>query len=364
MGMNEKITMYDSFEINGKKIKNRIVRSAMFEFGADNGKITPAMKELYRQLAEGGSGLIITGMQAVTEGAGIGSAMAQTTYDGYMEDMAQIADSVHRNNGILLVQLQHAGYRTNWKAGYDTFGVDQKDVSEECTYHEATREELHQLSKAFASAAVRCKEAGCDGIQIHAAHGFLINSFLSPHFNHRTDCYGGSIENRARLLVEIYDAIREAVGEDFIISVKIPGNDLVADSSTLDEIVWVCRELEKKGMDFIEVSAGITMDGGETSFTPFAKKGKSEGDFLLEATLIAEAVKIPVASVCGYRTPKCIEKVLNTTPVTAISLGRPLVREPDLPNRWKNDCSPAKCISCNRCYGSKGIISCQAESGK
>lgn len=362
--MNKKITMYDSFEINGKKIKNRIVRSAMFEFGADNGKITPAIKALYKQLAEGGSGLIITGMQAVTSGAGIGGAMIQTTYDGYVEDMVEIADTVHKNDGVLFAQLQHAGYRTNWKAGYDTFGVCENAVSEECTYHEATHEELKKLASAFATAAVRCKEAGCDGVQIHAAHGFLINSFLSPHFNHRTDCYGGTIENRARLLFEIYGAIREAVGADFLISVKIPGNDLVADSSTLDEIVWVCRELEKKGMNFIEVSAGITMDGGETSFTPFAQKGKSEGDFLIEASRIAEAVKIPVASVCGYRTPERIDEVLNITPVTAISLGRPLVREADLPNRWKNDCSPAKCVSCNRCYGSKGLISCQAENGK
>lgn len=286
----------------------------------------------------------------------------QTTYEGYVEDMAEIADTAHKNGAVLFVQLQHAGYRTNWKAGYDTFGVCELAVSEECTYHEATQEELKKLAGEFAASAVRCKKAGCDGVQIHAAHGFLINSFLSPHFNHRTDCYEGNIENRARLLFEIYDAIRDAVGADYPVSVKIPGNDRVADSSTLDEMVWVCKELEQKGIDFIEVSAGITSDGGESSFTPFAKKDKPEGDFLTEAVRIAEAVKVPVSSVCGYRTPDCMEEVLNTTPVTAISLGRPLVREANLPERWKNDRSPAKCVSCNRCYGSKGIISCQVKN--
>lgn len=184
---------------------------------------------------------------------------------------------------------------------------------------------------------------------------------MSPHTNTRMDCYGGTIENRLRLLFEIYHSIRKMVGNDFIVSVKMPFSDLVPDSSTPEEIIWVCKELEKAGLDMIGISSGLVSDGSIASFTPRIKKG-NEGNFLEGASKIADQVKIPVISVCGYRTPAFIENVLNSTKISAISLGRPLVREPNLPNRWQNDSAPAKCISCNRCYNSQNIISCLVES--
>lgn len=350
--------MYESFKINNLEIKNRIIRSAMFEFGANDGKISEPIVKLYEEVAKGGSGLIITGMQSVSDRAGIGAAMVRTCYDGYIDDMKKIADVIHKYDSKVFVQLQHAGYRTNWKLGYDTLGVNEFKVSEECTYHEATQEEIDKIVHDFARAASRCKEAGCDGVQIHAAHGFLINSFLSPHFNHRKDAYGGGIDNRARLLFEIYDAVRQYVGKDFSVSVKIPFDDLVPDGNTSQEMLYVCKNLEDRGVDMLEISSGITMDGKESSFTPFMKDGK-EGKFMESAKIVADALHIPVASVCAYRTPEFIEKVLSNTSITAISLGRPLTREPNLPNRWKTDKSRALCVSCNRCFGSEGIIACQ-----
>lgn len=353
--------MYESFKIDNLEIKNRIVRSAMFEFAANNGKVSEEIIDLYKEVAEGGSGLIITGMQAISATSGYGPVMVETTYDGYIEDMAKIAKIAHENNSKLFVQLQHVGYRTNWSMGYDTFGVSELVVSKDCTYHEATQEEIDKVVRDFGIAAKRCKDAGCDGVQIHAAHGFLINSFLSPHFNHRTDSYGGNIENRAKLLFEIYDSIREAVGKEYLVSVKIPFSDMVEKTSTSEEMLWVCKELEKKGIDMIEVSSGITMDGSATSFTPFVKNDEPEGNFLESAKKVANEVDIPVVSVCGYRTPDGIEKVLEGTKIAAISLGRPLTKEPELPNRWKTDSSRATCISCNRCFGSQGIIACQVK---
>lgn len=350
--------MYEPFMIDNLKIKNRIVRSAMFEYGADDGKISERIVNLYETLAKGGSGLIITGMQSVSDGAGYGPVMVKTSYDGYVDDMKKIVNIIHKYDSKVFVQLQHVGYRTNWKMGYDTFGVNELKVSNECTYHEATQEELNKVIQEFAMSALKCKEAGCDGVQIHAAHGFLINSFLSPHFNHRNDIYGGNIENRARLLFEIYSAIRQAVGNDFLISAKIPFDDLVSDSNTSQEMLYVCKTLEEMGIDMLEISSGITMDGGESSFTPFIKRNE-EGNFLESAKLVADSLNIPIVSVCGYRTPQFIEQVLSDTSITAISLGRPLTREPDLPNRWKTDKSRALCVSCNRCFGSSDIISCQ-----
>lgn len=353
------LKMYETYRIGTLELPNRLIRSAMFEFGADNGRITPEIKTLYRALAEGGSGLIITGMQAVSAGAGIGPAMVQATHEQYIDDMRQIADVIHQNGSCLFAQLNHAGYRTAWRLGYDSFGVSDYSISDTFSYHAATQAEIAQLIEDFGKAAIRAKTAGCDGVQIHAAHGFLINTFLSPYFNHRSDAYGGSIEKRARLLFDVYDAVRSSVGNDFPVSVKLPYCDMVSPSITPDECIWICTELEKRGIDMIEITSGTTMDGTTTSFTPIIEAGAPEGNFLGGASRIAEAVSVPVASVCGYRSSDFIEEVLQRTKLAAISLGRPLVREPDLPNRWKAGRGRAACISCNRCYKSKGIISCQ-----
>jgi 2,4-dienoyl-CoA reductase-like NADH-dependent reductase (Old Yellow Enzyme family) len=354
-------TMYSPFKIGNLTVSNRLVRSATFEFGADDGRITPKIVELYRCLAEGGSGLIITGMYAVLPSARSNPVMVETTYDAYIGDMEQIANIIHKNGSLLFVQLNHAGYKTAKNPGYDRISVSEQEVTEGYTYREATFDDIKQITEAFGIAAKRCKEAGCDGVQIHAGHGYLLNTFLSPYYNHRTDAYGGPIENRARILFEIYGAIRNVVGDDYPVSVKIPFSDRVSPSIMPDECIYVCRELEKKGIDMIEVTSGLTMDGGESSFTPFVKNETQEGSFLVGAAQVADVVSVPVVSVAGYRTPDFIEKSLMETPVTAVSLCRPLVREPNLPNRWKTDRAKAACISCNRCFMSKGIIACQVE---
>jgi 2,4-dienoyl-CoA reductase-like NADH-dependent reductase (Old Yellow Enzyme family) len=228
-------------------------------------------------------------------------------------------------------------------------------------YKQLTIPEIQKITAEFAQAAVLCRTANCDGVQIHSSHGYLLNTFLSPYFNKRTDEYGGPIENRARFHLEVYRAIRKAVGQDYAVAIKIPFSDLVTPSVSPEDCLWICRELAKEGINLIEISSGITHDGGATSFSPHIKDEAHEAPFRPGAALIAENVSVPVASVCGYRTPEILEKTLNETKISAISLCRPLLREPNLPNRWKTDPSKAACISCNRCYTSREIIDCQAK---
>lgn len=357
--MSNKISMYDPFTIKRLSIKNRLVHSAMFEFGADHGRMRPEVFSLYEELAKGGCGLIITGMHAVCPTGGMAPSMIEATYDDYEEDLRKIVKTAHHYGSKLFVQLNHCGYRTDWQSGYDRMGVSELTHPEEkVTYHEMNLKEIQKLVVDFTKAALRCKNAGCDGIQVHSSHGFLLNTFLSPLFNHRKDAFGGSIENRSRLLRIICSTIRAFVGEDYPIAVKLPFSDLMEPTTTPDEIVWLSKELEKIGVDFIEVTSGIVMDGGPYSMSPLGARCQ-EGHFLEGAKRIAQAVDIPVSSVCGYRTPDYIESVLNTTKIKACSLGRPLVREPDLPNRWRTDRSKAKCISCNRCFSCEGILRCQ-----
>lgn len=354
--------MYTPFCAGSTQVPNRLVASAMFEYGADAGKITEKIKQRYLALADGGAGLIITGMHAVRAAGAVGPIMVNTEYDGYIADLRDIADTVHAKGGKIMVQLQHCGWKTSQADGYDRFAVCEKTASDSCVYHEATREELHQVAADFAASALRCKEAGVDGVQIHGAHGYLINTFLSPSTNRRTDEYGGKIENRARLLLEVYSAIRQAVGGDFTVGVKFPFSDLIEDSIQVEESIFACRELERLGIDFIEVSSGMVMDNSPVSFTPVVRND-NQAPFLEFASMLADEIALPVISVCGYRTPDMVEKALTETNIKAVSFGRPFVREPDLPNRWKQDRSPAKCVSCNGCCNSfkDGIITCQVK---
>lgn len=354
--------MFSSFHLGGSVVKNRLAASAMFEYGADSGKITDKIKKRYHQLVHGGAGMVITGMTAVSTGAGVAPIMVNTDYDGYVSDLGEIAADARSAGAKLIVQLQHCGAETFPAEGYDHFAVCEKKVSCLRAYHEATPAELRKTAQAFAASAARVKQAGADGVQIHAAHGFLINTFLSPSTNHRTDEYGGSAGNRARLLFEIYDAVRKAVGKDFIVGVKFPFNDLNENSITERDSLFICGELEKRGIDFIEVSSGMVMDSSAASFAPLVRTDR-QAPFLRYAALLAGHIQTPVISVCGYRTPEFIEKALTATSIAAVSLGRPLVREPDLPNRWCRDPSPAKCISCNMCCQSfaDGIITCQVK---
>lgn len=365
------LTMHTAFNIGNLQVKNRIVASSMFEYGAKNGMITPQIKNHYTALSEGGAGLIITGMHAVSASGSIAPLMVNTEYSNYVKDLASVVTNTHDNDARLIVQLQHCGEKT-WKdADHDKFAVCDIFSSQHSalsdappldpTYHQATREELRKVTADYAASALRCKKAGADGIQIHAAHGYLINTFLSPSTNHRTDEYGGSYENRARLLLEICTAIRETVGDDFIIGVKFPFSDLREDSIKPSDSLAVCKMLEAHRVDFIEITSGMLMDRSKASFTPRITL-ENQAPFLMFAAKVADTVAIPVISVCGYRTPEVIEKTLNKTNIAAISLGRPLVREPNLPYKWKTEQAPATCISCNQCCNSaeRGILTCFA----
>lgn len=350
--------MHTPYRIGNIVISNRIVKSAMFEYCANQGRITDQHRQIYEDAARGGCGLIITGMEAISSTAGNGPGMIHTEYDGYLEDMRSIVAKVHRYSSRIFVQLQHAGPRTDWKSGYDRFASSPIKVADGIIYHAATKDELAKVVHDFGVAARKCKLAGCDGVQIHAAHGFLLTTFLSPHFNKRADEYGGPIENRSRLLFEIYDSVRNAVGVDYPIALKLSFSDLVSDSSTPEEMLWVCKELEKKGIDFIEVSSGISADNSGASCSPVLRNGDREGKFLESALLVSDTLEIPVSSVGCYRSPDFIEHILSSTSLTAISLGRPLVREADLPNKWRTSNEKAACISCNRCFNCTDVITC------
>lgn len=338
--------IFEECTLGNMTLKNRLVRSATFENGgADNGVITPLLKKVYEELAKGEVGLIITGMMGIGYNACVNSSMVKIYDDSFVTKFTEVTHAVHQLGGKIVVQLGHCGVKSNV--------IDWNDKpfcpSEYGNAKEITKDEIKMLLKNYGEAALKCKTAGADGVQIHAAHGYLISEFLSPYFNKRTDEYGGDIQNRAKFLFDIYNEIRSAVGENYPVLIKINYSDLVENGLNGEECAWICMELEKRGLDAIEISSGIGVSTESAPTQPSQKK--IEGFFADGALSIADKITIPVISVGGYRSLAVIEEKLNQGNISAISLCRPLIREPFLVKRWKkNSEEKALCVSCNMCF--------------
>ncbi len=207
-----------------------------------------------------------------------------------------------------------------------------------------TAEEICQVEEQFIQAARRAKEADFDGVQLHAAHFFFLSRFISPAVNHRKDSYGGSTEDRARILLEILAGIR-SVAPALHVTVKI---NFTYGGLEEEESLAICKLLANAGIDSIEVSGNGTSVAG-------IRPHRNEAYFASFAARLAEEADTPVMLVGGLRSLDTMEHLLNTTKIQLLSLSRPLLREPDLPNRWvSGDETPAKCVSCNACYSSEG----------
>ncbi len=338
--------LFETCQLGHLVLKNRLIRSATLErCGADQGAITPLLKTIYEDLARGEAGLIITGMMGVGPNACASPNMVKIYDDSFVAKFAEITRSVHQLGGKIMVQLGHSGA----KAGVIDWGDKPFCPSDYRKAGAMTTDEINMMVRRYGDAAVKCKAAGADGVQIHGAHGYLVSEFLSPYFNHRTDQYGGEIHNRARFLFEIYEEIRAAVGEDYPVWMKINYSDLVENGLDGTGCAWVCRELEKRGLDAIEVSSGISVSAASSPTQMGQKKG--EGFFAAGALDLADKVAIPVISVGGYRSIEAIEETLNRGNVAAISLCRPWIREPALAARWRaGRTEKAQCVSCDKCF--------------
>ena len=344
-------TIFEPAKLGNLEIKNRLVRSATQEIGAmHNGQITSRLGDIYADLARGGVGLIITGMMGVAPNSCASPGMAKIYSDTFAEEFLAVAERVHAQGGKLVVQLGHCGARAAEIDDGDSALAPSDIPNKNPPVRAMTVEEIENLVKAYGAAALSCKDAGADGVQIHAAHGYLISEFLSPLFNHRTDAYGGSAAGRARLLFEVYDEIRRQVGSDYPILVKLNYTDLTPGGVTEEEVLANCKELSRRGIDAIEVSCGAALDRITNSTRGAAQEEAFNSEFAIRLSFEIDSA---VISVGGYRSPEKIEQVLNESRIAAISMCRALIREPNLPERWRSgDRTKAECIACSRCFNS------------
>ena len=355
--------LFSPLNIRSLELPNRLLRSATWEGMADDrGYVSDALVELYRDLARGGVGLIITGYAYVSpEGKGL-PGQTGIYEDGHIEGLSRIAAAIHDEGGRAIVQIVHAGGQTNQA----TTGCDEVLAPSAVHYpsHNVTPrafelDEIKALVDAHGQAARRAMEAGFDGIQIHAAHGYLANRFLSPTFNVRDDEYGGDIAGRARFGVEIIKASREALGAA-VLSVKLNSEDFEEEGLTVADAKAAARLFVAAGVDHLEISGGTPMAGGRGPARGAIDSPDKEAYFGENATRIKQDLgDVPVGVVGGIRSFEVAEDLVVSKGLDTVSLCRPLISEPDLPRRWlRGDRAAARCTSCSKCFGmgmKKGI---------
>ena len=377
--------LFEETAIKSMALKNRLVRSATHEGLADkNGVPTERLFNLYEKLARGGVGLIITGYAYVSrDGNSYFPGMSAIDRDELIPEYRRMVERVHDQGAKIAMQISHCGRQsTREAAGGQPLGPSA--VMERAfmvTPREMTEADIERIIKAFGHAARRVRESGFDAVQVHASHGYLLSSFLSPHSNRRKDQWGGSIENRMRIVKRVYEECRKAVGDDYPVLIKFNAYDKMKKGLKLEEGVVMAEMMADMGFDGLEVSCGTSEDGnslvrGELHidvildewdiykkknalFRFFMRKfGEkimppvpfSEGYNLEAARTVKSRVNIPVMAVGGLVRPEQMEAVVENGEADYISLSRPLIADPNFPKKIvEGSREPSRCIHCNLC---------------
>ena len=344
--------LFESGTINGLELSNRFVRSATWEgLAGDDGAVTTKLKDFYAILARGGVGMIISSHAYIKKEGQAGPWQLGVYSDELVDGLRELAATVHDNGGRIILQVAHSGAM----AHSALTGGAQEVVSmvDGLTPPEAkalTAGDIAGLASLFADAAARARDAGFDGVQIHSAHGYLLSQFLSPLFNRRDDEYGGPIENRARAHLEVYRAVRAAVGDDYPVLAKLNCGDFMDGGLEPADAVRAGKMMADAGLDALEISGGSLTSRLLGPSRP-VKSRDDEAYFRKEARAFRRELSIPLVLVGGMRSLEVAEGLMNDGVTDYISMCRPLIREPDLVNRWKSgDRRPALCISDNACF--------------
>jgi len=355
--------LFEPGRIASLTLANHLVRSATAEYMADKeGRPEPPMVEMYEALAQGGVGLIITGHAFVHHSGRCRLTMTGVHDDDLIPSLEALTKVVHSHGGKVAMQINHGGRRCAEDAikGEPLAPSPVPQTRGDPRPQELNEAQIREVIGAYGRAAGRAKAAGFDGVQLHGAHGYLINQFNSPAANWRKDSWGGSLARRVRFLEEVAAAVRDQVGGDYPVLIKLGIQDFVRDGLTLDDGVEIVRHLADWGIDAVEISGGL---GGQNTRKDILHPDE-EAYFLPQARKAREVTDLPLILVGGLRSKSVMERILEEGTADFISLCRPLIREPDLPRRLQEGHQDkAACISCNRCWPPPGEygVKCRAE---
>ena len=323
---------------NGTTIKNRFFKSAMSEgMGTKNFQPKKNIATLYKRWAEGGTGLIITGNIMVDPKGTAEPGNIVFDKNSNMEILKNWANQGQQHGAKVMVQLNHPGKQAPKTVSKQTVAPSAVPLGNGLnklfsTPRALTTSEVEELVQKFVTSAKVAKEAGFSGVQIHAAHGYLISQFLSPHDNRRTDKYGGSLENRMRFLKEIYLGMREELGKDFTIGIKINSTDFKEDGLTEEDSLKTIIELANLGLDFVEISGGTYERPAMMGAT---SKSTNQVFFAEYSKKLKQKIEIPVIVTGGIRSINAMNTLLNDNTTDFIGIARPLTIDPNIPNKIK-----------------------------
>jgi len=308
--------LFDQTQFKYLKLKNRVFKAAMVDCGSwKNGKLGENLLKRYDELSNNEIGTIITGTILVDSPPGL-EPMCRIDNDAYIEEYKKLTDMVHKNGANIIAQLHT---------------LRELDIPVE---------EIHRVAELFADAAIRAKKAGFDGIEVCANHHVSLSQFLSPMFNQRTDEYGGSDENRARFVIEIIKKIREKIGDEYIILLKLNSEDDDPNGITPEGFITACKMAEQAGVDMIEVT-GMKWKKNRENKLVYFDMGKT----------LADILKIPVLVTGGVKNLNVANDALNNSNIQYIGICRAFLSEPDILVKWKNcEDKKSQCVSCMNCY--------------
>ncbi|MDR1916381.1 MAG: NADH:flavin oxidoreductase [Synergistaceae bacterium] len=322
-------TLFDKTSIGQLPVNNRFVRAAIADSTLD-GYVNDSVVETYSKLASNGVGSIITGINLVDGEEQIMPVIGLCS-DSFIPGHRRITGEVHKYDVKIIAQLVYIGsyaFIQGKNGGLVTLAPSSvSNLITGTLAREMRVSEIKLIQNKFAEAAKRAKEAGYDGVQIHAAHGFLLSQFLTPYYNRRTDHYGGSVENMARIILETYSLVRSAVDYNFPIWVKLNSTDGIPDGISNSDFLYVCHKLADMGVDAIEVSG---------NWSPLALK---PGPYFKDAAeAVARENDVSVILTGGNRKFSEMTEILNTTKIGFFGLARPFARDPSLISRFKREC--------------------------
>ena len=352
--------LFSPGKIGKLKISNRIVRSATAERMADNdGRPLPSLKDCWVGLARGGVGLIITGHMYVHPSGKCHPEMTGIYLNDLIPSLFEAVEAVHKSGGKIAAQINHGGMQCAKEAVNGT--IAPSSIKEEFLSQparEITTEEISKLIEAYALAAGRAKEAGFDAVQLHGAHGYLINQFISPFVNQRTDQWGGDFEGRTRFLREVVQAVRREVGSDYPVFIKFGVEDGLKGGLKAEDGVRVISRMQEWGLDGVEISGGIRSQNSMKGI----KSEDREAYFRPLAKLARPVTDLPIILVGGLRSRNVMEAVLSSGHADFIALSRPLINDPEFPNLLRSGVvHKSGCLSSNNCWplNSREGIACK-----
>lgn len=337
-------------KIGSLYVKNRIVMAPLgSRLTSENGAVTDDMIEFYSQRARGGAGIIVIEAMGIDYPLAVGKPNHVRFHDDcYTPGHAKLAERIHECGAKAFALLWHAGINRGMFAGEQPVGPSAiLNPHTGLIPRELNAEEIRGLAEKFGQAARRAMLCGYDGVDVHAAHGYLVSSFVSPLTNQRTDEYGGSLENRIRFPLEVLRAIRRNTREDYPVVFRINGSDFIESGITPEDAIKLSQALEAEGVDAIDVSAGV-YGSIDTMIEPIQYE---EGWKLYLAENIRKAVKVPVFGVGVIHSPEVADRAIADGVIDYAAVGRELLCEPQWGNKaLTGDRHFPKCIGCNSCF--------------